>query len=321
MIPKILVTGGAGFIGSNVNKMLNQAGYQTIVLDNLSQGDARAVAYGTLIEGDVGDAKLLDRIMTENKIQAVIHFAASINVGESVVDPEKYYNNNFANTLVLIDSMRRNGVSNFVYSSSAAVYGIPKTAIITEDHPKLPINPYGRTKLMMEELLDDYDKAYGFRSTALRYFNAAGGDPDGEIKNYQKKDLNLIPIVLRSLIKKNFITVFGTDYPTPDGTCVRDYIHVHDLGRAHLMAMERLIKGGSTQHYNLGNGHGYSVKEVIAATEKTVNQKVDARFGERRAGDPPFLVADATKANRDLGWKPAYPSLESMIGDAWKAMN
>lgn len=316
----ILVTGGAGFIGSNINKLLHLNGYETIVLDNLSQGDRRACKMGTFIEGDIGDEQLLDKIFKEYPIAGVMHFAALINVGDSVVSPAEYYNNNLVKTITLINAMAKHKINHLVYSSSAAVYGMPETQVIKEDHPCLPINPYGHSKLMIEKILDDYDRAYGLRSISLRYFNATGADPDGEIRNYQKKDLNLIPIVLRSLIKDTQVSIFGTDYPTTDGTCIRDYIHVYDLGTAHLLALEHLIGGGKSNHYNLGNGTGFSVKEVIDAANSVTGKKVKVVEGPRRPGDPSILVADATKASRELGWKPKYTKLETMIEHAWKAM-
>lgn len=316
----ILVTGGAGFIGSNVNKLLHLNGYETVILDNLSQGDRRVCKMGTFIEGDIGDEKLLDTIFKDHPIAGVMHFAASINVGESVVKPADYYRNNVVNTLTLINAMVKHKIHHLVYSSSAAVYGMPEAQYIKEDHPCLPINPYGHSKLMVEKILDDYDRAYGLRSISLRYFNATGGDPDGEIRNYQKKDLNLIPIVLRSLIKNTSVNIFGTDYPTADGTCVRDYIHVYDLGTAHLLAMEHLIGGCKSNHYNLGNGVGFSVKEVIAAANKVTGKRVNAIEDHRRPGDPSILVADAKKATDELGWKPRYTGIETMIEHAWKAM-
>jgi UDP-glucose 4-epimerase len=316
----ILVTGGAGFIGSNVNKLLHLHGFETIILDNLTQGDRRACKGGTFIEGDLGDAKLLSQIFCNNNIAGVMHFGAYINVGESVVKPAEYYENNFVKTLTLINSMVKHNINHLVFSSSAAVYGLPETATIKEDHVCLPINPYGETKLMIEKALLDYEKAYGLRSVALRYFNASGGDPEGEIKNYQKKDLNLIPIVLRNIIKKQPVSVFGTDYPTPDGTCIRDYIHVYDLGTAHLLALEHLMAGRTSSHFNLGNGVGASVKEVIEAAFNVTGKKVPIKEVHRREGDPSILIADPTKAMTELGWKPKFGDLEMMIDHAWKAM-
>lgn len=317
----ILVTGGAGFIGSHVNKMLHDHGYQTIVLDNLSQGCREAVTCGTFIEGNIADITLLNKILSDSPIDAVMHFAASIQVGESMSHPAKYYINNVANTLNLLEAMRRHQVNTLVFSSSAAIFGAPKKPRITEDHPCIPINPYGQSKFMVEKILVDYDRAYNLKSSCLRYFNASGGDPSGKIKNIKSAEVNLIPLVLGSLLDpQKTITIFGTDYPTPDGTCIRDYIHIHDLGMAHILAMEKLLKDRSSSHYNLGNGNGYSVREVIETAEKVSGLKVNAIEGERRPGDPAILVADAEKARRELGWKPQYPALETIIEHAWRAI-
>lgn len=317
----VLVTGGAGFIGSHVNKMLHLAGYETVVLDNLIRGNRKAVKNGVFIEGNVGDSTTLDSIFKSYPISAVMHFAALTDVGESVQDPLRYYQNNLANTLTLLDSMRRNGIKVFIFSSTAAIFGLPREKQITESHPCLPINPYGQSKLMVETTLQDCDRAYGIRACCLRYFNAAGGDPDGEIKNYKAKESNLIPIILRSLGKtEGAVTVFGTDYSTTDGTCIRDYIHVEDLARAHILAMEKLLNGAPSSQYNLGNGHGFSVREVIAAVEKVTAQHIKVIEGPRRPGDPPVLVASSEKAQRELNWHPQYPSLEDMIAHAWLAI-
>lgn len=317
----ILILGGAGFIGSHVNKLLNQSGYSTLVLDNLSSGSKKSVLCGTFIEGDLADKALLDRIFTQYPIRAVMHFAAFIDVGESVVDPLKYYMNNVVNTIAVLEAMVRHGVRHFVFSSSAAIFGDPLTPKITEDHQKHPINPYGNSKWIVETILRDFDRAYGLKSSALRYFNAAGGDPEGEIKNFKKKEGNLIPIVLRSLRSRGpSVTIFGTNYPTPDGTCIRDYIHVQDLATAHLLAMEQLFAKETSTQYNLGNGDGYSVRQVIAAAEKLTGIKAHVIEGAPRAGDPPVLLADATKAQRELGWRPLYPALEMMIEHAYSSL-
>ncbi len=318
----VLVTGGAGFIGSNVNKHLNEAGYKTIVLDDLSTGCREAVTRGELIVGDMGNVSDLEPIFEKYKIDVVMHFAASIDVGESVKDPAKYYHNNVVKTLVLLDTMLKHKIKSFVFSSSAATYGEPKNGEgkLSEDSPCNPVNPYGETKLIVEHILRDYAKAYQLNSCSLRYFNAAGGDPDEEVKNRKIKESNLIPVVLHSLLEPNgSVTVFGTDYPTPDGTCIRDYIHLYDLSSAHIAAIEHLSTQEGATFYNLGNGNGYSVLEVIAATEKVTNRKVNVIHGDRREGDPPVLFSDASKARKELGWKPQYPQLESMISDAWNA--
>lgn len=319
MQKKILVAGGAGFIGSLVNKMLDNAGYETVVLDNLSHGKRKRVTRGLFIKGDLANRRLLEKIFSQHQFDAVMHFAALIDVGESVINPALYYKNNVVATLNLLDVMIKYGVKTFIFSSTAAVYGIPQTKLIKEDHTKNPINPYGQTKLMIEAVLADYDKAYGLKSICLRYFNAAGGDPDGQIKNYNQKKSNLIPIVLAAIKNKTQVTINGTDYPTVDGTCVRDYIHIYDLGTAHIAAMEKLFKGALSNRYNLGNGNGYSVKEVIKAAEKVTKQSVTTIEGPRREGDPTFLLADAQKARDELGWVIKYPSLEDMIEHAWKA--
>lgn len=316
----ILIAGGAGFIGSHVNKILNQAGYQTLVLDNLSSGSEKAVTRGTFIEGDLADSNRLDAIFSQNSIDAVMHFAALIDVGESVKDPGPYYQNNVANTLNLLQAMVRHSVKTFIFSSSAAVYGIPEEIFITEKHPCHPINPYGETKWMVEKILRDFEASYGLQSISLRYFNAAGGDPEREVKNYKKKESNLIPLILRSLKSGGKVTVFGTDYPTPDGTCIRDYIHICDLGSAHLLAMERLLKGHSGGIFNLGNGQGFSVKDVIHTVEEVTGLRVNVINGPRRAGDPPVLVANAEKAQNELGWLPRYPDLKTIIQHAWECL-
>lgn len=317
----ILVTGGAGYIGSHVNQQLNQAGYNTLVLDNLSRGHKASVKSGSFIEGEISDQKLLDQIFSKNTIAAVMHFAAFIDVGESVTNPGKYYQNNVLATLILLEAMQKHQVKNFIFSSTAAIFGIPKEEIITENHVKNPINPYGRSKLMVEMILSDYDKAYQMKSCSLRYFNAAGGDPDGNIKTIEKKESNLIPLILKSLKnKEGFITIYGTDYNTKDGTCIRDYIHVNDLASAHILSMEKLFTTQQSAQYNLGNGNGFSVREVISAAEKVTGLKVNVKEGMRRPGDPPILVANSSKAQKELHWHPQYPKLEQMIDHAWKAM-
>ncbi len=317
----VLIVGGAGFIGSMVNKTLNEAGYRTVVLDNLSTGNRKAVTRGTFVEGDIGDPIVLKKIFKEHAVDAVMHFAALIDVGESVKDPLKYYKNNVSNTVQLLQTMLEYGVKTFIFSSSAAVYGAPLEKKIKETRPCRPLNPYGESKLMVEYILRDCNLAYGLKYSSLRYFNAAGGDPSGEIKNFKIKESNLIPLALRSLINpQGSLTIFGTDYPTPDGTCIRDYIHVYDLATAHLLAMEQLFSGNDSTIYNLGNGCGYSVKEVTNAVEKVTGKKLNLLQGERRAGDPSILVADSKKAERELGWTQRFSSLDKMIDDAWKAL-
>ncbi len=320
MTKNILIIGGAGFIGSHVNKLLGLKGYETTVLDDLSTGAREAVVCGEFVRGNFGDKKLLETLFSKNKFDAVMHFAALTDVGESVRDPKLYYENNVANTLTLLNTMLQHSIKTIIFSSSAAVYGILSKDFAKETDPAAPINPYGRTKLMVEKILGDYDSAYGLRSCSLRYFNAAGGDPDGEIKNNKKKENNLIPLVLRSLLSKTQVTIFGADYPTPDGTGVRDYIHVMDLAGAHILAMEKLLRTPGSSCYNLGNGRGYSVREVIKTAESITGLVVEAVEGPRRPGDPAMLMADAEKAKKELGWKQKYSDLNSMIKHAWQSL-
>lgn len=319
MNKQILIVGGAGFIGSHVNKMLHCKGYQTIILDNLSRGHRAAVPYGTLIEGDLADPVVLRHIFETYSIQAVMHFAAFIDVGESVQSPAKYYLNNVANTLNLLTTMLQYQVKILIFSSSAAIFGQPLEPFIKEDHPCQPINPYGESKWMIEKILRDFGSAYDLRFCCLRYFNAAGGDPEGEIKNYQIHTSNLIPRILLNLKRKeNSVTIYGTDYSTLDGTCIRDYIHIEDLGNAHIAALEQLLKGGVSNFYNLGNGKGFSVREVVSAIQDVLNKKINIIESARRPGDPPVLLADSNKATHQLNWRPRY-LLQEMIEHAWKA--
>lgn len=315
----ILVTGGAGFIGSQVNLMLHDAGFDTIVLDNLSSGNEKAVVCGKLVVGDLADKKLLDNLFSSSSIEAVMHFAASIDVGQSVKDPALYYSNNVVNSLKLLDAMRKANVKNLIFSSSAAVYGVPHQESLTESSPCSPINPYGETKLILEKVLRDYVTAYGFHASSLRYFNAAGGDPSGRLKYWSKTQHNLIPIVLEAIMNKGTVTINGNDYSTRDGTCIRDYIHVADLGDAHILALQKLLKGNVSPCYNLGNGQGFSVREVIAAAEEVTGQKLKIHEGQRRPGDPPILLANAEKAHKELNWSPRYPKINTMIEHAWYA--
>lgn len=318
----ILIVGGAGFIGSQINKMLSDSGYQTVVFDNLSRGNIKAVVRGQFVEGDLGDGDALDRLFKKTKFVAVMHFAAFIDVGESVKDPSLYYKNNVCDTLTLLDKMRQYEIKVFIFSSTAAIFGLPNVESVTETTACHPISPYGETKLCVERILDSYERAYGIRSCCLRYFNAAGGDPDQEIKNYKSKESNLIPLVLRCLKgQQEQITIFGTDYNTPDGTGIRDYIHVYDLGTAHILALKQLLNGCPSSKYNLGNGRGFSVREVIATAEKVTGLKVKFSEGPRRAGDPGVLIACSDKAKSELGWNPKYSDLETIIQHAWQALN
>ena len=318
----ILVVGGAGYIGSYVNEMLYKAGYQTIVLDNLSTGCVESILHGIFIEGDIADRDLLDWIFKNYSIDAVMHFAALKNVGESVKDPLKYYKNNVVYTLNLIEIMIKHHVNVFIFSSSASVFGLPSEGYVTENCETNPINPYGQTKLIVEKVLQDLGRAYGLRYSILRYFNAAGGDPEGKIKNHLKYEKNLIPIVLNSLLDPNGeVEIFGTDYDTPDGTCLRDYIHIHDLGSAHILAMEQLFQGNMLSScYNLGNEKAISVQEVIAAVERVTGRKVNIKVAPRRVGDPAQLIASAEKAKLELGWIPKYVYFDEMVEHAWIAL-
>lgn len=318
----ILVVGGAGYIGSQVAKMLARKGYHPVIFDNLSTGHRDNIKQGTFIFGDLANPQDLEAAFSQHQISAVMHFAALIDVGESVTDPIKYNLHNVGYTINLIQAMRKHHVKTIIFSSSASIFGEPSHAKIDENHPCHPISPYGNTKLTVEKILRDCDAAYGIKYSCLRYFNAAGGDPEGEIKNHKQKEHNLIPLALRSLkdpLKP--LTIYGTDYPTDDGTCIRDYIHLEDLGSAHILAMEKLIQDRKSSNYNLGNGNGFSVKEVINAAEIVTGLKINAVEGPRRQGDPPRLVADSQKAQRELGWNPQYSCLKKMISHAWKALN
>ena len=318
---RVLITGGAGYIGSHTAKLLREEGYETFCIDNLSLGDKRAVIAGSFQQLDLNNPEALCRLFSQQHFDAVVHFAAFTDVGESCARPLKYYRNNVANTLNLLEAMVQFGIKTFIFSSSAAVYGFPETETVFESHPCRPISPYGTSKLMTELMLADLEKSHGLRSASLRYFNAAGGDPDGTLKYFKQRENNLIPIILRSIQQgRNEVSIFGTDYPTADGTCIRDYIHVHDLAWAHQLAMEQLFTGAPTTVYNLGNGNGYSVREVIAAVQEVVQVPLTIKETARRPGDPPILVANASKAQSELNWHPRYPELKQMIADAWRAL-
>lgn len=316
----ILIIGGAGYIGSHVNALLQEYGYHTIVLDNLSRGDRNAVIHGTFIEGDLTNEQLMHDIFSKNKIDAVMHFAALTDVGESVVKPDRYYLHNVVYSMVLLKMLQHYQVKYFIFSSSAAVYGIPETQLIEENHPCTPINPYGHSKRAVEVLLEEIDRKHSMHFCSLRYFNAAGSDPKGRIKYRHRKESNLIPLLLNGLLSEEAnIHINGIDYDTIDGTCVRDYVHVEDLAHAHIKAMERLFKGESSAIYNLGTGLGFSVRQVIDAVSSVTGRKIRVTERERRPGDPPVLVASAAKAERELGWKPKYTSLNEMILHSWNA--
>jgi UDP-glucose 4-epimerase len=316
---KVLVVGGAGYIGSHMVKMLAKAGHQVVTLDNLSTGYRDAVRYGEFIEGDIADSELLDQVFSSNEFDGVMHFASYIEVGESVRDPAKYFRNNFANTLNLLDAMVRHQVKFFIFSSTAAIFGEPEYTPIDESHPKNPINPYGRSKLMVEQALEDYEKAYGLQSVCLRYFNAAGSDPDGELGERHNPETHLIPLILQAASgRRESISVFGLDYPTPDGSCVRDYIHIVDLCSAHLLALELLLAGQGSRRYNLGNGNGFSVLQVIDVVRQQSGKDFKAEQVARREGDPATLVADSEMARSELGWAPQYDDLNVIVQHAWK---
>ncbi len=316
----ILVTGGAGFIGSHTAKMLAGAGFTPIVFDNLTHGHAHAVKWGPLVEGDLHDGAALDAAFARYEPAAVVHFAAFAYVGESVADPYRYYHNNVAGTLSLLSAMKRAGRDKIVFSSTCATYGIPEVVPITEDTPQRPVNPYGASKLMVERMLADADVAYGLRSVALRYFNAAGSDPKGEIGEEHDPETHLIPLVLEAAAGGRPLQVFGDDYDTPDGSCIRDYIHVCDLADAHVLALRWLIEGGASRVFNLGNGRGYSVFDVVRTAERVTGKSVPHVVSPRRPGDPPTLIADANRAIEQLGWKPRFGALEDQIEHAWRFM-
>ncbi|MBI5561762.1 MAG: UDP-glucose 4-epimerase GalE [Deltaproteobacteria bacterium] len=316
---KILVTGGAGYIGAHVCKALKRRGHVPVVFDNLVYGHREFARWGEFVEGDLADVPAIGAAMKEHRPGAVMHFAAYTYVGESVGNPSKYYHNNVAGSLNLMDCARDAGVRHVVFSSTCATYGVPETSPIAETHPQRPINPYGRTKLVIEGLLDDFDAAYGMRSVKLRYFNAAGADPDAEIGEDHDPETHLIPLVLDAAAgRRTNITIFGEDYDTPDGTCIRDYVHVYDLADAHVLALEYLINGGPGAAFNLGNGLGYSVKEVIDAARRTTGREIPVVMGARRPGDPARLVGSSAKAASTLGWSPRYAGIETIVSHAWK---
>lgn len=313
----ILVCGGAGYIGSHINKLLAQKGYDTIVYDNLIYGHKEAVKWGKFVEADLCDRAALDRVFSENKIDAVFHFAAFAYVGESVTEPAKYYFNNVCNTLNLLEAMRAHGCDKIIFSSTCATYGIPEKLPITEDMPQNPINPYGATKLMVERIFKDYNTAYGLKYVALRYFNAAGADPDCEIGENHNPETHIIPLVLDAAYgKRPDIKVFGSDYPTRDGTCIRDYIHVTDLADAHLLALEYLNKGGESGFFNLGNENGTSVLEVIDSVKRVTGKDFKVTLAPRRPGDPPTLVGSSKRAQEILGWKPKFADIDTITKHA-----
>ncbi|MFP6743351.1 MAG: UDP-glucose 4-epimerase GalE [Alphaproteobacteria bacterium] len=315
----ILVTGGAGYVGSHACKALVAAGYTPVVYDNLVKGHRWAVKWGPLAEGDLLDRARLDEVLREHKPAAVMHFAAYSDVGESVGDPGTYYRNNILGSLTLLEAMRDHGIGHMVFSSTCAVYGEPQSTPVSERQPLNPINPYGVTKLAVERMLGDFGKAHGLCSVALRYFNAAGADPDGKIGEVHEPETHLIPLVLDvALGRRPRISVFGDDYETPDGTCVRDYIHVADLAEAHILALKTVLSQGSLPSVNLATGQGASVMEVIETARRVTGHPIDVDVAPRRPGDPPVLVANAELANTVLGWTASRPTLECQIRDAWR---
>lgn len=320
--PTILVTGGAGYIGSHAALALKQAGYGVVVLDNLAYGHREIIEDVVKVElviGDTSDRQLLDKLFATHNIAAVMHFAAYIAVGESVQEPGKYYKNNVSSTLNLLEAMLAAGINKFVFSSTCAVYGMPKEIPMTEAHPHDPLSPYAASKDMVERILADFDTAFDLKSVAFRYFNASGADRSGSLGEDHNPETHLIPLaLLTALGKREKLYIFGTDYDTPDGTAVRDYIHVNDLASAHVLGLEYLLKGGSSEIFNLGNGNGFSVKEVIETAREVTGLPIPAEETDRRAGDAPILVGSAAKARDTLGWNPQYADLKQIISDAWQ---
>ncbi len=317
--PTVLVAGGAGYIGSHMVRMLRENGFAPVVVDNLATGHHEAVGQERLEIGDIGDRVFMDRVLREHRPQCVMHFAASSLVGESMARPGKYWRNNLVQTLDLLDLMLEHGIRQFIFSSTAATYGNPVEVPIPERHPTSPINPYGHSKLAVEFALKDYEAAHGLRSISLRYFNAAGAHPDGSIGERHEPETHLIPLVLQVASgRREFISRFGSQHATPDGSCLRDYVHVQDLCDAHLLALKALQAGAATTVYNLGSGNGQSVNEVIEAARRVTGHPIPVRDDPPRAGDPPVLVADAKKARAELGWTPRYEDLETIIAHAWQ---
>ena len=319
--PTVLVTGGAGYIGSHAVKALLQEGYHVLVLDNLAYGHrdlVQQVLQVELIQGDIQDTPLLNSIFQRYKVGVVMHFSAYAYVGESVINPAKYYRNNVAATLSLLEAMLKYGINKFIFSSTCATYGVPQFIPLTEEHPQHPINAYGATKLMVERILSDFDVAYGLKSVSFRYFNAAGADPTGILGEDHNPETHLIPLILQTALgQRSSISIFGTDYPTPDGTCIRDYIHVTDLATAHILGLEYLLQGGTSTVFNLGNGNGFSVREVIAAAEEVTGKNIPIIECDRRPGDPPILIGSSEKARKILGWQPVYPDIKEIVSHAW----
>lgn len=314
----ILITGGAGYIGSQANKILNLGGHSTVVFDNLSQGNLSLVKWGDFVEGDLKDINQIRSVFKNFKIKSVMHFAASSFVRESMVDPDKYYLNNVVNTLNLLKVMRENNVDKFIFSSTCSIYGNPVDLPINENHPQLPLNPYGHSKLIIEQVLKNYSDAYGLKYVSLRYFNASGADEECSIGEMHDPETHLIPLVFDVAMGiSNYLKIYGTDYDTKDGSAVRDYIHVTDIADAHILALNYLNEGGNSEFINLGNGSGYTVKEVIALCEEITQTKIPVIEENRRPGDAPILIGSSKKANNLLGWSPKYTKLEDILQTAW----
>jgi UDP-glucose-4-epimerase GalE len=314
----VLVTGGAGYVGSHAAKALRAAGYRVTIYDNLSAGHREAALESPLIEGDIRDVDTVRRALRDTGASAVMHFAAWLNVADSVHDPVGYYRNNVVGTLATLDAMHAESCRRFVFSSTCAVYGEPVETPIRETHPTAPINAYGQTKLAIEHALPHYERAWGLKSIRLRYFNAAGADPDGELGENHDPEIHAIPRAFEAATGGAPFHIMGTDYPTPDGTCQRDYIHVTDLASAHVLALRRLESGGASQSYNLGTERPTSVREIVAAVERVTGREVAAQEAPRRAGDPAVLYASAARARQDLGWAPARPEIDTIVADAWR---
>jgi UDP-glucose-4-epimerase GalE len=313
----VLVTGGAGYVGSHAAKALTGAGYRAVVYDNLSAGHQEAVRYGPLVQGEIADVAAVRAALRDHRIFAVMHFAAFLDVGESVREPARYYRNNVTGTLGVLEAMAAESVKYFIFSSTCATYGEPLDVPIAETHPQRPINSYGETKLAIERALPHFEAAYGMHSTALRYFNAAGADPDGELGEDHSPEIHLIPRAIEAATGGRGLEVFGDDYPTPDGTCLRDYVHVTDLADAHVRALDALVQAGGSHVYNLGTGRPQSVRDVIAAVERVTGGQVARTVGRRRPGDPAVLYAAPGKAHADLHWRPRFADLDAIVGTAW----
>lgn len=319
MTGTVLVTGGAGYVGSHACKALARSGYTPVCYDNLVFGHEWAVRWGPFEQGDILDRERLDTVLARYRPEAVLHFAGFAYVGESVTDPARYYRNNVAGSLALLDAMRDHGIPRIVFSSSCSTYGLPEVVPIPESHPQRPVNPYGHSKLVVEQMMRDFEAAHGLRFASLRYFNAAGADPDAEIGEDHEPETHLIPLLLQAALgRRPGVSIYGTDYATPDGTCIRDYVHVADLGDAHVRALARLEAGNPSTCLNLGTGKGSSVLGVVKAARRITGREIPVTEAPRRAGDPPELVADARRAYQELGWNPRYPDIETQILHAWE---